>query len=148
MSSLPSNFTFNELPGNTIVPTFENEEIFSQYFNRIYEDIAFAVNNKDNIFYTIPITSSAVDIPIIPNFGAFLLCISGTDSGMPAYTWALTKADANLVGVFTTLLNQVGTSAPWVGATLTITSTLTNYQIRHSVANRSGNFNMRIISTF
>jgi hypothetical protein len=148
MTILPSNFTFNELPSNTIIPPLEEEAVFIQYLNRLYEDIAFAVNNKDNIFYTIPITSGVVNIPNMTNFGAFIVCVSGVSTGMPAYTWALTKASNNAMGTVAILTSQVGTIAPWVGATLTITSTAKNYQIRHSVANTIGNFNIRFISTF
>jgi len=148
MTFLPSQFNFNELPGNTIVPELDPEEVFVQYLTRLYEDIAFAVNNKDNISFTIPIGNVAADIPVMPNFGAFLICVSGVDDGMPAYVWALAKNNANLAGTTpAALTNQVGTIAPWVGVTLTVTSTLTNYQIQHS-GTVTGNFNIRIVSTF
>ena len=147
MTILPSAFTFNELPDNTIVPTLDQEDIFIQYVTRLYEDIAFAVNNKDNIFFTIPITNNPVNIPNIANIGSFIVCISGTLDGMPSYVWALTKSDANAAGAINILSNQNGTIAPWIGATLTVTSTTTNFQIQHSVANTTANFNIRFIST-
>lgn len=147
--TLPSEIVFNELPGNTIVPSMQFDMIFIQYLNRLYEDIAFAVNNKDNVFFPIRITDTPTDIPLLPNFGAFIVAISGALSGQPAYVTGLTKADALLAGDVPVLpiSSQVGTLAPWVGATLTITSTLTNFQINHNVPNVVGNFNLRFITT-
>lgn len=147
MSILPPQFPFNELPENTIVPPpSEDENDFIQYLNRLYEDIAFAVNSKDSIFFTIPISNAPTDIPNLPTFGAFILCVSGTQTGMPSYVWALTKNNSSLVGTVNILSNQVGTITPWVGATLTVTSTATNFQIQHSVAT-TANFNIRFLTT-
>lgn len=149
----PGQYDYNELPENTVVPPpSEDENDFIMYFNRLYEDIAFAVNNKDNVFSPISITSSATNIPNLPNFGAFIICVSGQETGMPSYVWALSKATANAAGTAVVLTSQVGTITPWVGATLTISDSgvvngLSNYQIRHSVAGRSGNFNIRYLTT-
>lgn len=148
MSFYPSKISFNELAENTIVPPpSEDEDDFIQYLNRLYEDIAFAVNNKDNIYFPLTISNVPTNIPILPNFGAFIVCISGQTNGMPAFVWALSKADANQMGVVNNISQQAGTIAPWVGATLSITSTATNFQINHSVANTSGNFNIRYLTT-
>lgn len=132
------------LPPNTIVP--ENEDLFISYFNRLYEDIAFCVNNKDNNFFPIPITDTASDIPNIPNFGAFIVCVSGVDSTLPTITASLCKADATAGGSIAVLGSQVGTGA-WAANALTITSTATNFQIAHDRAAVTGNFNIRIIGT-
>ena len=133
------------LPPNTIVP--ENDALFIPYLNRLYEDIAFTVNNKDNNFFQIPITDTAANIPNLPNFGAFIICVSGSLTGLPTITASLTKSSQSGAGVIAVLGSQVGTTAPWVAATLTITSTGTNFQINHSVAATTGNFNVRIIGT-
>ena len=138
------------LPPNTIVPSpVDQEDIFIQYLNRLYEDIAFAVNQKDFTFFTIPVTTTASDIPNLPNFGAYFVAVSGVDSGMPAATWALTKSDAGVAGLgLTPIISQAGTVAPWVGFDLAITSTAFNYQIAHNAASTvEGNFNIRIIGT-
>jgi len=132
------------LPPNTIVP--ENDSLFIPYLNRLYEDIAFAVNNKDNIFFQIPITSTAADIPNLPNFGAYIVCVSGTDSTLPTLTASLCKSDATAAGSIAVLGSQVGTGA-WAGNALTITSTATNFQIAHNRAGVTGNFNIRIMGT-
>lgn len=136
------------LPPNTIVPSpVDQEDIFIQYFNRLYEDIAFAMNQKDFTFFEISIYPTPINIPNLPNFGAYFLAVSGVDSGQPAGTWALAKSDADIAGIgLTALTLQLGTIAPWLGTTLVITSTAENYQIAHTGA-VPGNFNIRIVGT-
>jgi hypothetical protein len=154
--TLPTQYGFNELPTTTIVPSPHDDEAeFIQYFNRTYEDIAFAVNNKDNISFTIPVSNGGTLIPNLPNFGAYLLCASGTITGMPSYVWALCQNNANAIGTSTEILKQVGSITPWSAATLTITSVqqqnnLYAFQINHSIsspANVIGNFSIRYITT-
>lgn len=132
------------LPPNTIVP--EDEFLFIAYFNRLYEDIAFTVNNKDNNFFQIEITDTAANISNLPNFGAYIVCVSGTDSTLPTLTASLCKASAAASGSIAVLGSQVGTVA-WAGNALTITSTATNFQIKHDRAGVSANFNIRILGT-
>jgi hypothetical protein len=135
------------LPPNTIVPSpTEQEDIFIQYFNRLYEDIAFAVNQKDFQFFTIEISDIAQNIPNIDNFGAFIVAVSGVDSTQPVKTWSLVKSTIENAGVINILGTQPG-SGDWAGKNLTITSTATNFQIAHDRANISANFNIRIIGT-
>ncbi|SRR5260221_8290437 len=132
------------LPPNTVVPT--TEDLFIPYLNRLYEDIAFAVNNRDNIYFETAITSTATNIPNLPNFGAFIICVSGTETSLPTITASLCKASSTTSGSIATLGSQVGTGA-WAANALTITSTTTNFQIAHDRAGISGNFNIRIIGT-
>lgn len=132
------------LPISTIVP--ENKDLFIPYLNRLYEDIASTVNNKDFIYFTTAITSTAQNIPNLPNFGAFIICVSGTVSTFPTLTASLCKASATAAGAIAVLGSQVGTGA-WAGNALTITSTATNFQIAQNNAGVTGNFNIRIIGT-
>ena len=132
------------VPPSTIVPS--NKDLFIPYLTRLYEDLATAVNNKDNIYYSIPITSTPADIPGLANFGAFIVCVSGVDSTLPTLTASLCKADSTASGSVTPIGSQVGTGA-WAGNALTITSTATNFQINHDRAGVTGNFNIRIIGT-
>lgn len=132
------------LPPNTIVP--ENESLFIAYLNQLYEDIAFAMNSKDPKFFTAEITSSASNIPNLPNFGAFIICISGQQSTLPTLNASLVKSSSSSAGVINVLGTQVGTGA-WAGNSLTITTTTTNFQIAHNRTGISGNFNIRIIGT-
>lgn len=132
------------LPPNTIVP--ENENLFIPYLNRLYEDISNAVNNKDPKFFTAEITSVATNIPNLPNFGSYIICVSGQTTSLPTITASLCKASSSAAGAVTTIGSQVGTGA-WAGNALTITSTATNFQIAHNRAGVSGNFNIRIIGT-
>lgn len=132
------------LPPNTIVP--ENEDLFVPYLNRLYEDIASAVNSKDPKYYPMAITSTAQNILNCPNFGSFLIMVSGVDSTLPTLTASICKASSALAGAITPIGFQVGTGA-WAGNALTITSTATNFQIAHNRAGVSGNFNIRLIGT-
>jgi hypothetical protein len=132
------------LAPNTIVPT--NKDLFTPYLNALYEDIASAVNSKDPRFYPMAITSTAQNILNVPNFGAFIICVSGVDSTLPTITASLCKAAATAAGSVAVLGSQVGTGA-WAGNALTITSTATNFQIKHNRAGVSGNFNIRLIGT-
>ncbi len=132
------------LPPNTIVPI--QEDLFVPYLNQLYEDISNAVNSKDDTFFTAPITDSPTDIPNLPNFGAYIICVSGRDSTLPTITASLCKADATAAGSVTGLGAQVGT-VDWAGNALTITSTATNFQIAHDRAGETGNFNIKIIGT-
>lgn len=147
MTSLPPDFPFAELDNATICPSPSDEDLFIPYFNRLYENIALAVNARDYIYFTAPISNQYTNIPNLPNFGSFMVCISGATTGMPAFTWSLTKADANAAGSGVAITVQVGTIAPWVGATILVDSTATNFRVKHSVANTLGNFNFRIIGT-
>lgn len=143
------SFPFNEQPflaTTTIVPKpSEDEDTFVQYLTRLYEDIAFAVNSKDFIFFTMPISNVPTDIPNVANFGAFLVAVSGIVSGQPVKTWSLVKSDANIAGVINILGTQAGTGI-WAGINLTVTSTATNFQIAHNLAT-TADFNVRIITT-
>jgi hypothetical protein len=136
---------FPTLPNTTIVP--QDEKLFIPYLNRLYEDIANTVNFKDNNFYQMAITNTPTPIVNIPNFGAFIICVSGTNSGLPTITASLCKADMGASGSIAVLGSQAGTVAPFAAATLTITSSATNFLIHHSVANTTGNFNLRVIGT-
>lgn len=132
------------LPPNTVVPA--SEDLFIPYFNRLYEDIAFTVNQKDYIFFPISISSTPSDIANIPNFGAFIICVSGVDSSLPTITASLCKSTATIAGSVAVLGSQAGTGA-WNTFTLSITSTASNFQIAHNRTGVTGNFNVRVIGT-
>ena len=132
------------LPTTTIVPI--NEDLFVPYFNRLYEDVAFAVNSKDPNFYPMAITDTATNVFNAPNFGSFIIAVSGVDSTLPTITASLCKASNALAGSIAVLGSQVGTGA-WAGNALTITSTATNFQIKHNRTGVIGNFNIRLVGT-
>lgn len=134
------------LPPNTIVPGLDTDR-FVPYLNRLYEDISFAVNSKDSSAFVAAISNVASSIPNLPNFGGYIICVSGTASQQPTLTAALSKSDAGAIGVITPLNFQAGTGTTWAGVTLTITSTATNFQIAHSLAGNVSNFSIRIIGT-
>lgn len=137
-------YEFPFLPTTTVIPS--DKDLFIPYQNRVYEELAAAINERDNSYFPWPITSTAANIPNVPNFGAFIICISGETSTLPTLTASLCKADATAAGSIAVLGSQVGTGA-WAGNALTITSTATNFQVAHDRAGVSGNFNIRVIGT-
>jgi hypothetical protein len=135
------------LPPNTIVPNPVDEtDTFIQYFTRLYEDIAFTMNQKDSTFFAIAIRFLVVDIPNVNNFGAYIICVSGTDSTQPTITASLVKSDTTSAGVATTIGIQPGTGA-WAGFNIILSSSATNFRIRHDRPGVTANFNIRIIGT-
>ena len=147
--SLDSSFPQVELPflpPNTIAPWPEDRETFVQYITRQYEDIAFAVNSKDFNYFVIPISDVAQNIPNINNFGAYIICVSGIDTDAPTQTVSLVKSDRTAAGVVNVLGTQAGTNA-WAANLIVVSSTATNFQIRHDRAGVTANFNIRIIGT-
>lgn len=139
------------IPISTIVP--QSDDLFIPYFTRTYEGLATAINAKDNNFFLIPITDTATNIPNVANFGAFIVCVSAEAqaadlSWPPTITASLCKSSFTVAGSVAVLGSQAGQGGGiWGAATLTITSTTTNFQIKHSVAGVVGNFNIKIIGT-
>lgn len=133
-----------QLAPNTILP--KNKDLFEPYFTDLYTQIADTVNRKDEIFYPMAISSTATNIVNCPRFGAFIICVSGTNSTLPTLTASLCKSDATAAGSIAVLGFQAGT-VTWAGFVLTITSTATNFQIAHNNTGVTGSFNIRIIGT-
>ena len=104
------------LPDNTIVP--EDDALFIPYLNRLYEDIAFAVNERDNGSFVISISSVPVSITNMPNLGAFIFAASGIPDGptppavstatAPTITASLCKSSALAAGQVVVLGSQAG----------------------------------------
>lgn len=142
--SLPPVVDLPTLATYTVVPS--NKDLFIPYLQQLYEDIALSVNSKDFNYFSIPISSTATNIPNLPNFGAFIVCVSGETSSLPTITASLCKSTMGSSGSVAVLGSQAGTGA-WAGNTLTITSTATNFQIAHNNSGVIGNFNIRFIGT-
>lgn len=136
------------LPPNTIVPNpVDDTDTFIQYMNRLYEDIAFAMNQKDVVYFQIPISPTPAPIPNINTFGAYVVCVSGIISSQPTGVWALCKSNSGNAGVgLTPLTFQPGTGGIWGTFNLAITSSGSNFLIAHNAA-VTANFNIRIIGT-
>ncbi len=141
-----------DMSPTTTIPKEEN--LFNPYFIKLYQQIAFAVNTKDDTGFTVPITSAPSDMVNIPNFGAYIVCVSGgpsqsppaTGDTLPTLTASLCKSTSTAAGSIAVLGSQAGTGA-WAGINLTITSTATNFQIAHNRAGVTGNFNTRVIGS-
>lgn len=139
---------------STIIP--EQDDLFIPYLTDLYQQMAEAINNKDNLYFDFAVTSTAASIPNVPNFGAYLIVVSGVDaerdsSGnvlgwLPTLTASLCKSSASASGSVTVIGSQAGTGS-WAGINLTITSTATNFQIAHNNTGVTGNFNIKFIGT-
>lgn len=135
------------LPPNTIVPKpSDDEDTFVQYLMRLYEDIAFAVNFRDFISIETAISDTATNIPNINTFGSYVICVSGVNSSQPVQTASLVKSDSAIAGVINVLGTQAGTGS-WAANNIIISSSATNFQIRHDRAGITDNFLLRIIGT-
>ena len=137
---------FPYLPPNTILPNTEEVDSLVQYWNRIYEEIAYNVNSRDFAEYPTSISSTAQNIVAVNTFGAFIICVAGFEPTQPTMTASLCKSSSTAAGVINVLGQQAGTGA-WAGNNIIITSTATNFQIRHDRANVTANFNIRLIGT-
>lgn len=141
------NDPFPYLSPLTIVPNpIDDTENFMYFMNRFYEDAAESINVRKPPYFQIMISNVAADIPFLPRFGAYLVCVSGEVSTQPVKTWSLVKADQTAAGVINVLGTQAGTG-DWAGNNLTITSTATNFQIAHDRASTTATFNIRWIGT-
>ena len=139
--------TFADIPTTTICPDpVEDTQNFIQYINRIYEEIAFAINARVIPYYTINISTTAMNIPNLATFGSFFVAVSGIYSSQPTGCWALVKSTSTSAGSVNTLRTQAG-SGEWSGINLTITSTATNFQIAHNLSNVTDTFNISVFGT-
>lgn len=158
--NINNNFQFAILPVSIIWPEDPNQVPW--FMARLYEQMAFAINARDFTYF--PMAISVVPTPIenLNNFGAYLLCVGGTDKIMntstgvvnwlPSYVWPLAKTKDTVAGTIPApLTSQVGAGDIWAGATLTLTSQTINgrvvYAINHNKTGLTGSFNIRIVGT-
>lgn len=138
---------FTNLAPLTVIPNpVEQTEQFIQWANRFYEEAAFCLNARVIPFYKIQITDSPTDIPNLPNFGSFIICVSGVASTQPAAIWGVAKSTDNVIGQISTIEFDFGTG-DWIGNSLVMTTTATNFQIEHDRAGVTGVFNISVFGT-
>ncbi len=143
------------LLNTTIVPDTKDLQTFLQYLTRLYEDIAFAVNNRDFIHFTMAISGTPETIINLPLFGSFIICVSGQNPGLPCITIAINKPDIYQDGEPSELAERDGNITPWVGSALKVVNSAPastgeiTMQIYHNNVDPTlqGNFNIRIIGT-
>jgi len=123
-------------------------ESFDDWFQDLYLDMSRSINSRILNYFPMAITDTAQDIRNLPNYGSFLIMVSGIDDTLPCLSATLNKSSSSLAGAIANLGNQAGSAGgAWAGNVLTITSTTTNFQIRHNRAGVTGNFNVQIIGT-
>lgn len=159
--NINENFNLADLPQSIIWP--QNEVDIPWFMGNLYQLMAQSINRKDFNYFPMAIGNTAGQIQNLPNFGAYLLCVGGTNkivnptsgviSWLPSYVWALAKTQDTIAGTIPAPLTfQAGTGGIWAGATLTLTTQLLSsgervYAINHSVANETASFNVRIVGT-
>jgi hypothetical protein len=160
--NIANNFQFPDLPVSIIWPDDPDEVPW--FMARLYEEMAYAINSKDNGIFQMAISNNATLIPNMNAFGAYIITVSGsgpyTDANgvlnsWPSQSWSLNKSDPLAGGVITPL--SVGD--PGVGPTLggvfyTISTSLlgngslnTYFFIKHSKAGITGSFSVNIQGT-
>lgn len=138
---------FLNLPPQTVVPNpVDDTQNFIEFMNRFYEEIGFIVNARQIPYYTINISDVAEDIPNLPQFGAYLVCVSGIASTQPTGVWSLCKSDSTAVGFGAEITNQAGTGI-WAGINLVIAATTNTFQIYHGLTGTTGVFNISVFGT-
>ena len=75
--NINENFQQANLPQSIIWP--ENPDDVPWFMMRLYEQLVFAINNKDSVYFKMAIGTSAVPIQNIAETGSYIVCISGSD---------------------------------------------------------------------
>ena len=159
--NINNNFQYPNLPVSLIFP--EDPQELAWFMNRLYEQMAFAINSKDNGIFTMAISSVPTLIPNINNFGAYLMNVSGSGPFVdaqgvlnywPSYVFQMTKSDPNKIGTDTFTQNQDGSGPTLGGIALLLTQqrvpAVTGpfyYFIQHNAPGITGSFNVNIQGT-
>jgi len=160
--NINNNFQYPNLPVSIIWP--ENQEDVPWFMMRLYEQMAYAINSKDNGIFQMSIGDSFVRIPNMNSSGAYIINISGAGPYVDslgrinfwgASVFLVTKSDPSAAGLDTEPQSQPGT-----GPTLNNAGFLLSYAefpsgsgqfyttIRHNIPNIIGTFNVNIQGTF
>lgn len=159
--NINNNFQFPNLPVSIIWPN--NPDDVPWFMNRLYEQMALSINSKDFNYFPMAISDTASQIQNLRNFGAYLLCVGGTNNiinpatgivnWLPCYVWPLAKSKDTIAGTIPAPLTfQNGVGDIWNGATLTLSSIASVngtqvYALNHNKAGLTGSFNIRIVGT-
>jgi len=121
------------------------EQLEDPYENlRVVNLINDKVNQKAITSYEMLIDDTARPFPELAAIGAFIITISGIETGLPVGIYAVTKSANGVAGSISTLSSQAGTAAgTWAGNVLTVSSTASAFEVNHD-RSESGNFNVTI----
>lgn len=160
--NINNNFQYPNLPVSIIWP--ENEEDVPWFMMRLYEQMAYAINSKDNGVFQMAIGNTFVRIPNMNSIGAYLINISGSgpyfDSNGAINYWGasifqVTKSDPEANGTDTEPQMQLGIGPTLGGAGFDLSyaefpvgSGQIYTTIRHNIPNIVGSFNVNIQGTF
>lgn len=158
-----NNYQYPNLPVSIIWP--ENETDIPWFMARLYEQMTFAINQKDNGVFQMAISTTPTLIPNMDSTGSYLINISGsqpfvgTDGTLnywPSYIFQCCKTSPTQDGVSTYTNNQDGVGND-LGGTGLILSFDTNppgapsgptfFYIAHDGPSITGSFNVNIQGT-
>ena len=71
-----NDYRLSNLPTSIIWP--ENQDDVPWFLNRLYEDMAFAINQKDNGIFQMAISAAPTQIPNLDTTGAYMVTVSGS----------------------------------------------------------------------
>lgn len=132
----------NALPEYVTIEQIEDKEESLRITNTIID----ALNGKNVNFIETIVTSTNSIIPFMPEYGAFIICVQGEDSGMPTATYACCSSGAN--GSVGLLVQRAGED-DWAGVNITITAVGGNFQIVHTgAATLTAKFYLTILGYF
>lgn len=173
--NINNNFQYPNLPESLIFP--EDPKELAWFMNRLYEQMAFAINSKDNGIFTMAISNNFTLIPNMNSFGSYIVNISGNGPFIdnagnfnywPAVVFQCMKSTPNEIGLATLTQIQDGTGpvlglggtavpppAAYLITSLQVPSVPPNdptttpfyFFIRHNVPGVTGSFNVNIQGT-
>jgi len=122
------------------------DEITDDYENlRITNMMIDSLNNKKATFIELIVTDAAERIPNLPEYGAFLICVQGSESTMPGRIYAC--CSNGTAGTVASLVAQAGTD-DWNANTVTIAASGANFTILHDRASVTDKFYLTILGYF
>ena len=128
------------------IPEYINIEIFDSKRDmlRITNLMLDGLNNRKCLFYEMFISDVAQVLPYMPDFGAYLLVVQGSDYGMPAGTYGV--ADNGTAASVSSIvaINGVG---DW-NVALTVTDSSGDVTIKHGRAGVSARFYITTLGYF
>ena len=127
-------------------PTYVSKDIYQSEREMIsnYNNVIDSLVRKKIFSFEMPIDNTARNIQFLPQTGSFIILVQGTEDGMPTLTSVCSKVTVGGAGAIANLGSQAGSAGTWNAITLAITSTATNFQIAHTLA-QSGDFLITII---
>jgi hypothetical protein len=159
--NINNNFQYPNLPVSIIWPDDPSEVPW--FMARLYEQMAFAINSKDNGIFQMAISNTPTLIPNMNNIGSYLVNVGGTEEYVdekgelnywPTAIFQMTKTEPKQEGAITSPQTQDGRGPTLLDVALRVTQQKVPvntgpyyYFIQHDGPNITGSFNVNIQGT-